>query len=429
MKNKLVPITLLTGYLGAGKTTLMNYILANQKGYKVAVIVNDIGEVNIDADLIEKGGIVNEKEESLVPLSNGCICCNLKLDLMKQLQDLVAENRFDYILIEASGICEPIPIAETISMLDGSIPESEEKPICRLDNIVSVVDAKRLVDEFLGGHSLLKEDLEDEDIENLLIQQIEFCSTIIINKVDEISDEDRKKVIEVVRSLQPEAKLIETNYSKVELSEVLDTKRFDIEKAFSSAGWIHAMENDDKHEEEHHREHHDENHDCDCEGHCDCDHEHHHHEHEDHSECDHEHGKCCCGHHHDENHQHGDEYGISTFVYKSRRPFDQEKFEKWVEAEWPLSVIRAKGIMWFADDRKGLYVFEQAGKQLFAQQTGGVWIAALPKSEQAKVLAERPEAKKDWDETYGDRMNKIVFIGQKMDKEAICSALDNCLGE
>ena len=419
MKNKLVPITLLTGYLGAGKTTLMNHILANQKGYKVAVIVNDIGEVNIDADLIEKGGIVNEKDESLVPLSNGCICCNLKLDLMKQLQDLVAENRFDYILIEASGICEPVPIAQTISMLDGTVPESEEKAICRLDNIVSVVDAKRLVDEFLGGHSLLKEDLEDEDIENLLIQQIEFCTTIIVNKIDEISEEDRKKVLEVVRTLQPEAKLIETNYSKVDLADVLDTNRFDIEKAFSSAGWIHAMENEEKHEEEHHHHHEHEDHE-----HCD-----HHHEHEDHSQCDHEHGKCCCGHHHDENHQHGDEYGIGTFVYKSRRPIVQEKFEKWVESQWPLSVIRAKGIMWFEDDRKGVYVFEQAGKQLFAQQTGGVWIAALPKSEQRKILAERPEAEKDWDEKYGDRMNKIVFIGQKMDKDASCSALDNCLGE
>lgn len=424
MKNKLVPITLLTGYLGAGKTTLMNHILANQKGYKVAVIVNDIGEVNIDADLIEKGGIVNEKDESLVPLSNGCICCNLKLDLMKQLQDLVAENRFDYILIEASGICEPVPIAQTISMLDGTVPESEEKAICRLDNIVSVVDAKRLVDEFLGGHSLLKEDLEDEDIENLLIQQIEFCTTIIVNKIDEISEENRKKVLEVVRTLQPEAKLIETNYSKVDLADVLDTNRFDIEKAFSSAGWIHAMENEEKHEEEHHHHHEHEDHEHVCDEHCD-----HHHEHEDHSQCDHEHGKCCCGHHHDENHQHGDEYGIGTFVYKSRRPIVQEKFEKWVESQWPLSVIRAKGIMWFEDDRKGVYVFEQAGKQLFAQQTGGVWIAALPKSEQRKILAERPEAEKDWDEKYGDRMNKIVFIGQKMDKDAICSALDNCLGE
>lgn len=424
MKNKLVPITLLTGYLGAGKTTLMNHILANQKGYKVAVIVNDIGEVNIDADLIEKGGIVNEKDESLVPLSNGCICCNLKLDLMKQLQDLVAENRFDYILIEASGICEPVPIAQTISMLDGTVPESEEKAICRLDNIVSVVDAKRLVDEFLGGHSLLKEDLEDEDIENLLIQQIEFCTTIIVNKIDEISEEDRKKVLEVVRTLQPEAKLIETNYSKVDLADVLDTNRFDIEKAFSSAGWIHAMENEEKHEEEHHHHHEHEDHEHVCDEHCD-----HHHEHEDHSQCDHEHGKCCCGHHHDENHQHGDEYGIGTFVYKSRRPIVQEKFEKWVESQWPLSVIRAKGIMWFEDDRKGVYVFEQAGKQLFAQQTGGVWIAALPKSEQRKILAERPEAEKDWDEKYGDRMNKIVFIGQKMNKDAICSALDNCLGE
>lgn len=426
MKNKLVPITLLTGYLGAGKTTLMNYVLANQKGYKVAVIVNDIGEVNIDADLIEKGGIVNEKDESLVPLSNGCICCSLKLDLMKQLQDLVAENRFDYILIEASGICEPIPIAQTISMLDGTVPESEEKPICRLDNIVSVVDAKRLVDEFLGGHSLLQKDIDDNDIENLLIQQIEFCTTIIVNKIDEISDEDRKKVLEVVRTLQPEAKLIETNYSKVELTEILDTKRFEHDKAYSSAGWLHVMEEDDKHNNE--DKHHHEEHEHHCHRH-DEEHEHHHEHEEDHSKCDHEHGKCCCSHHHDENHPHGEEYGIGTFVYRSRRPFVQEKFEKWVEAEWPLSIIRAKGIMWFADDRKAVYLFEQAGKQLFAQHTGGVWIDALPKSEQKRIFAERPDAKKDWDETYGDRMNKIVFIGRKMDKDAICAALDNCLGD
>lgn len=426
MKNKLVPITLLTGYLGAGKTTLMNYVLANQKGYKVAVIVNDIGEVNIDADLIEKGGIVNEKDESLVPLSNGCICCSLKLDLMKQLQDLVAENRFDYILIEASGICEPIPIAQTISMLDGTVPESEEKPICRLDNIVSVVDAKRLVDEFLGGHSLLQKDIDDNDIENLLIQQIEFCTTIIVNKIDEISDEDRKKVLKVVRTLQPEAKLIETNYSKVELTEILDTKRFEHDKAYSSAGWLHVMEEDDKHNNE--DKHHHEEHEHHCHRH-DEEHEHHHEHEEDHSKCDHEHGKCCCSHHHDENHPHGEEYGIGTFVYRSRRPFVQEKFEKWVEAEWPLSIIRAKGIMWFADDRKAVYLFEQAGKQLFAQHTGGVWIDALPKSEQKRIFAERPEAKKDWDETYGDRMNKIVFIGRKMDKDAICAALDNCLGD
>lgn len=426
MKNKLVPITLLTGYLGAGKTTLMNYVLANQKGYKVAVIVNDIGEVNIDADLIEKGGIVNEKDESLVPLSNGCICCSLKLDLMKQLQDLVAENRFDYILIEASGICEPIPIAQTISMLDGTVPESEEKPICRLDNIVSVVDAKRLVDEFLGGHSLLQKDIDDNDIENLLIQQIEFCTTIIVNKIDEISDEDRKKVLKVVRTLQPEAKLIETNYSKVELTEILDTKRFEHDKAYSSAGWLHVMEEDDKHNNE--DKHHHEEHEHHCHHH-DEEHEHHHEHEEDHSKCDHEHGKCCCSHHHDENHPHGEEYGIGTFVYRSRRPFVQEKFEKWVEAEWPLSIIRAKGIMWFADDRKAVYLFEQAGKQLFAQHTGGVWIDALPKSEQKRIFAKRPEAKKDWDETYGDRMNKIVFIGRKMDKDAICAALDNCLGD
>lgn len=419
-KNKLVPITLLTGYLGAGKTTLMNHILANQKGYKVAVIVNDIGEVNIDADLIEKGGIVNEEDESLVPLSNGCICCTLKLDLMKQIQDLVAENRFDYILIEASGICEPIPIAQTIAMIDGTTTESEEEPICRLDNIVSVVDAKRLVDEFLGGHSLLQEDIDDNDIENLLIQQIEFCTTIIVNKIDEISDDDRKKVLEVVRTLQPEAKLIETNYSKVELTEILDTKRFELGKAYSSAGWLHAMEEDDAHHDEEHEQH--------CHHH-DEEHEHHHEHEEDHSKCDHEHGKCCCSHHHDENHSHGEEYGIGTFVYKSRRPFVQEKFEKWIEAEWPLTVIRAKGFMWFADDRKAIYQLEQAGKQLFAQQIESIWIAALPKSEQQRIFAKRPEVKKDWDETYGDRMNKIVFIGREMDKDAICAALDSCLGD
>ena len=333
-ENKLIPVTLLTGYLGAGKTTLLNYVLNNQKGYKVAVIVNDIGEVNIDANLIAKGGSIVE-EDSVVPLENGCICCNLKTDLMEQIVTITKTGKFDYILIEASGICEPVPIAQTICALDGSAKDEGLPAIVRLDNIVAVVDALRLVSEFGGGDKLLDDNKGEEDIANLLVQQIEFCNTILINKTDLVSPEDLKKVKAVIKTLQPYAKIIETTKSQVELSEVLDTKLFDFEKVYGTARWVTELESsENEHEDEHEHHHHEHHHDQ---------HEHHHHEHDDddHSHCDHEHGKCCCGHHHDENHQHGDEYGISTFVYYRRRPFNRMKLELFAE-NWPESVIRCK---------------------------------------------------------------------------------------
>ena len=419
-KKNLVPVSLLTGYLGAGKTTVLNHVLANQEGYKVAVIVNDIGEVNIDASLIAKGGAVTQKDENLVPLSNGCICCTLKVDLMNQIVELANSGRFDYILIEASGICEPGPIAGTICMLDGSDPSFNLPAVAYLDSITTIVDAKRMADEFGAGKALLKNDLDEEDIENLLIQQIEYCTTIVLNKIDDVTAEEKKEVLEVIKALQPEAKIIETNYGKVDVKEILSTGNFDFEKTVSSAGWMKAMElegenSETMHEqEEHHHEHEHE-------------HDEHHHEHEHEHEEHHEHGH---HHHHHHHHEEGEaeEYGIGTFVYQNVKPFDKAKFENFVFAKWPKEVIRAKGLFWVKEQPNIAFIFEQSGKQKTATDDGD-WIAAFPEKDRKMILEMNPELKAAWHPVYGDRMNKLVFIGRKMDKAAIIKALDDCIAE
>lgn len=433
MKDNRTPVTLLTGYLGAGKTTLMNYILNNQTGYKVAVIVNDIGEVNIDAALIAKGaGIVEENRDSVVPLQNGCICCSLKTDLMEQVVSLTKQHRFDYILIEASGICEPQPIAETIEALSGP-PEdfdAEESGqdwdlpvVARLDTIVAVVDAARMVQEFGGGNSLLNKNLEEHDIEALLVQQIEFCNIVLINKTDLVTAEEREQVRQVVRALQPRAKIIETTRGQIDLSLILGTNSFSFEEVFTSAGWLKAL---DDFEEE--RRHHDE-HQSDChhgEGCCGHHHEHHHHD----EDCQHHHdgdGKCSCGHHHAPGHSHIEEFGIKTFVYFRRQPFDRIKLDKFAE-NWPATVIRTKGIIWLSDDNTSAYMLEQAGRQIAAGYSGD-WMATGTKAQIKDTMEADPEFKRNWDERVGDRMIKLVFIGKDMNQDKIITDLDACLVE
>ena len=417
-KKKLIPVSLLTGYLGSGKTTLLNQVLSNQKGYKVAVIVNDIGEVNIDASLIQKGGNVTQKDENLVPLSNGCICCTLKVDLMKQIISLAQSKKFDYILIESSGICEPGPIAGSICMLDGTDETVNLPAVAYLDNITTVVDAKRMADEFGCGDALLNENMDEEDIENLLVQQIEYCTTIVLNKTDLVTDEEKKNVISVIKALQPKAKIIETTYGKVDVDDILSTGRFDYEKILESAGWIQAMqgegensEDNDEHEE-HHHEHDDHDHE----------HEHNHDEHEEHEHHGHHHHH----HHHDEGE--AEEYGIGTFVYQNVKPFSKQKFEEFVFAKWPKEVIRAKGLFWIADDPQTAYIFEQSGKQKTATDDGK-WIAAFPEYERKQILQMNPDIAEAWHPVYGDRVNKLVFIGRNMDKDAIIKALDDCISD
>lgn len=417
-KKKLIPVSLLTGYLGSGKTTLLNQVLSNQKGYKVAVIVNDIGEVNIDASLIQKGGNVTQKDENLVPLSNGCICCTLKVDLMKQIISLAQSKKFDYILIEASGICEAGPIAGSICMLDGTDETVNLPAVAYLDNITTVVDAKRMADEFGCGDALLNENMDEEDIENLLVQQIEYCTTIVLNKTDLVTDEEKKNVISVIKALQPKAKIIETTYGNVDVDDILSTGRFDYEKILESAGWIQAMQGEGENSEDHdeHEEHHHEHDDHDHE------HEHDHDEHEEHEHHGHHHHH----HHHDEGE--AEEYGIGTFVYQNVKPFSKQKFEEFVFAKWPKEVIRAKGLFWIADDPQTAYIFEQSGKQKTATDDGK-WIAAFPEYERKQILQMNPDIAEAWHPVYGDRVNKLVFIGRNMDKDAIIKALDDCISD
>ncbi len=402
-----IPVLLLTGYLGSGKTTLLNRILSNNKGIKFAVIVNDIGEVNIDARLIQQGGVVGQKDDSLVALQNGCICCTLKMDLVEQLHDIIALHRFDYIVIEASGICEPEPIAQTIC----SMPRMELKYVIdglpRLDCIVTVVDALRMRDEFGNGNDLLKKDIDEEDIENLIIQQIEFCNVVLLNKASEVSKDELARVKEIIRALQPKAKIIECDYGDVDFDEILGTGMFDFDEVATSAAWInelekHHEEEDDDEEEEHHHHHDDDDEDED-------EHEHHHHH-----------------HHHDHEGGEVEEYGIGTFVYYARNPFNINKFDYFIAHQYPKSVIRSKGICYFDDQPDTCYLFEQAGKQTTLKDVGR-WYATMPREELLEMMEENPSLVADWDDTYGDRMQKIVFIGQNMDKEAIKKDLDACL--
>ena len=406
---KETPVLLLTGYLGSGKTTLLNRILSNKRGIKFAVIVNDIGEVNIDADLIQQGGIVNQSDDSLVALQNGCICCTLKMDLVKQLQDIIALQKFDYIVIEASGICEPAPIAQTICSIPSLAPEVTEQGVPRLDCIVTVVDALRMRDEFGNGLDLLKQNIDEEDIENLVIQQIEFCNIILLNKAAEVTPDELGRVRSIVRELQPKARIIECNYGDVDFDDILNTNLFDFDSVATSATWIQEVE-----------KHHDDDDDDDDEDEEEHDHHHeHHHEHE-HHEHHHHH------HHHHEDEGEAEEYGIGTYVYYRRQPFELGLFDEFVARKWPKGIIRAKGICYFRDEKDVCYVFEQAGKQVSIRNVGQ-WYATMPKDELEQFMAQNPGLRRDWDEQYGDRMQKLVFIGQHLDKQLIADELDRCL--
>lgn len=407
----IMPVLLLTGYLGSGKTTLLNRILTNERGIRFAVIVNDIGEVNIDADLIQKGGIVGQGDDNdLVALQNGCICCTLRGDLMKQISDLIESAKFDYIVIEASGICEPEPIAQTICQMEQSVnPERTDIVRPHLDCIATVVDALRMKSEFGCGNALKSNSIDEEDIENLVIQQIEFCNIILLNKVDEVNKEESAEIKSVIRALQPKATIYDCNYCDINLSDILYTGKFDFEHTATSATWVREIEQTEFHDDEHEHHHHDH------------EHEHHHHDH-DHDEDEHEH------HHHHHHHDEGEteEYGIGTFVYMRRRPFDFNKFDRFVNKEWPKSVIRAKGVLYFSHNRDMSILFEQAGVQKSIREAG-YWYATAPEEELVEMLKQDPGMLRDWDEKYGDRMDKIVFIGKDMDREAITAALDACL--
>ena len=428
-----IPVLLLTGYLGSGKTTLLNRILTNRRGIRFAVIVNDIGEVNIDAELIQKGGVVAQQDNNLVALQNGCICCSLKMDLVEQLRDLCtatseplnlstlepSKPRFDYIVIEASGICEPAPIAQTICSYSSLSPIANS-PSPKLDAVVTVVDALRLRDEFISQLSSIANSqspiAQGDDLASLVVEQIEFCNLILLNKVSEVSAEEREHIRAILRAIQPKAKIIDCDYCDVPFSEILDTELFNFDEVATSATWIQKVEGDV--EEEHHHHDHDHHEHGEChDPHCHCHEHHHHHDHE----CDDPH--CCCHHH---NNNHGDEYGITTFVYYRRRPFDLARFDEFVARYWDKNIIRCKGMCYFEEEYDMCYLFEQAGKQFNLKQAGSFY-ATMPQEELMQMMAQDPMLQRDWDEQYGDRMQKLVFIGQHLDRHAIEHALDECL--
>ncbi|MBR1835323.1 MAG: GTP-binding protein [Bacteroidales bacterium] len=425
------PVLLLTGYLGSGKTTLLNHILNNKKNIRFAVLVNDIGEVNIDASLIQKGGIVGQADDSLVALQNGCICCTLKMDLVRQLSEIMGMAKFDYIVIEASGICEPEPIARTICSMPRMGEEYTRFGVPRLDCVVTVVDALRLQSEFDCGGKLLGSAIAEEDIENLIIQQIEFCNIVLLNKRSEVSPAELERLRQIVRNLNPGAQILEADYANVELDDLINTHCFSYGETEGQAGWVKELERlttdaEDEEAKRHHdgEEHH--HHDDDD----DDEHEHHHHHDHDHDEDEdeeEEHGH----HHHHHHHAEGgevEEYGIGTFVYYRRQPFDIDKFDHFVNFQWPKSVIRAKGVCYFADDKDMSYLFEQAGVQVKLSEAGQ-WYATMPEEELIDMMRRDPGLVHDWDDEYGDRMVKLVFIGQNMDKEGICRQLDACLAD
>lgn len=373
-KEKKLPVTVLSGYLGAGKTTILNHILNNREGMKVAVIVNDLSEVNIDADLIQDIGGLSRTDEKLVEMSNGCICCTLREDLLREVERLAKEQRFDYILIESTGVGEPVPVAQTFSYID------EEQGIdltqyCKLDCMVTVVDAYRFWSDFSSGETLLdrKQAVAEDDVRevvDLLIDQIEFCDVLILNKCDLIDENELEELETVLRSLQPRAKFIRSNRGQVDPAEIMNTGLFDFLEASQSAGWIQEMMKD---------------------------------------------------HHTPET----EEYGISSFVYERTRPFHPERLMSWM-SEWPEEIVRAKGIVWLATRNDMAQSISQAGPSI---QFGpaGKWAAALSEAELKEVLLEDSSVAESWNEQYGDRVNKIVFIGLDLDRLVICSELDQCL--
>ena len=396
LENKDLPVLLLTGYLGSGKTTLLNRILTNRRGIKFAVIVNDLGEVNIDADLIEKGGVVGQTDDSLVALQNGCICCTLKMDLIAQLEEISRMNRFDYIAIEASGICEPAPIAQTINSYPQlSRPSYPGVAVPKLDCIVTVVDALRMKDEFACGEALQREDIDEEDLENLVIEQIEFCNIVLLNKASEVTPEELGRVRSIVRALQPKAEILTCDYGDIELDKLLNTGLFDFDKVATSAAWIAEIEGNDDDDDHDHDYDHDE-------------HGHHHH------------------HHHDEDEGEAEEYGIGTYVYYARPALDINKFDYMVARKWPKEIIRAKGLCYFSADPDKCFLFETSGKQKNLKDAG-LWFAAMPREQLRDLMERDAKLRRDWDPEFGDRMNKIVFIGQHLDKELIESLMDGCL--